>query len=204
MLKCVIFDVDGTLINTEKAILLSLQQTMVEKTGQNLSLEDLAFTFGIPGKVALQKLEVPDVDDAMARWVELSYDYAGEAMVFEGIVDTLKVLNEKGIKTGIVTSQARSDLEELLKYFNIREYFDILISASDTEKHKPDPEPILAFLQRAELQAGEAVYIGDTRYDQQSAFGADVSFGLALWGTKNPEMEASYKFNHPNEILTIL
>lgn len=204
MLKYIIFDVDGTLINTEKAILLSLQKTIKAETGRHMPLEDLTFTFGIPGKTALQMLEVPDVDAAMARWIQFTYDFAGDVTLFAGIEDTLRVLKEKNMNIGIVTSQARTELEELLKHFNIRNYFDLLISASDTEKHKPDPEPIEAFLQKAGIAANEAVYIGDTHYDQQSAGGAGVPFGLALWGAKDKNIETSHQLSHPKEILNLI
>jgi HAD superfamily hydrolase (TIGR01549 family) len=201
VVKCIIFDVDGTLINTEQAILLSLQKTIKEETGRELSLDDLAFTFGIPGKVALEKLEVPDVDAAMARWVKNSYEFAGDVKVFSGIENALKDLGNKGITIGIVTSQARNELEEILKHFGIRDYFDLLVSASDTEKHKPDPEPLLTFLEKAGIDAKNAFYIGDTIYDQQCASGAGVAFALALWGTKDVNMEADIKLESPKDIL---
>ena len=204
MIKCIIFDVDGTLINTEKAILLSLQKTVKEVAGRSVSLEDLLFTFGIPGRVALERLEVPDVEVALKIWIQYSYDFADKVSVFSGVNETLLALQDKGLKIGIVTSQGKHEAEEILKYYSLRNHFDILVSASDTKKHKPDPEPLNVFLQKANLNAEHVIYIGDTIYDQQCARGAGVAFALALWGAKNPNIETSYKLNHPNEILALV
>jgi HAD superfamily hydrolase (TIGR01549 family) len=203
MVKCVIFDVDGTLINTERAILLSLQQTVKEMTGKEHPLGDLTFAFGIPGKKALAALEVPDVDQAMSRWVERSYDYASDVQLFDGIEETLSTLKEKGRMAGIVTSQAKRELGILLDHFHIQPYFDHVITFDDTEKHKPDPDPLFAFLKKANLSAKDTIYIGDTPYDQLSAKSAGIPFGLALWGAKTTIPNADYVFNRPQELLDL-
>lgn len=200
----IIFDVDGTLINTEKAILHSLQKTVKEETGRELSLDELAFAFGIPGHEALRVLEVPDINRAMKKWVAHMYDWADQIEMFPGIPETLEQLKKSGMKLGIVTSLARKDLLDILDHFHLTGLFDGIITASDTEKHKPDPEPLLAFLRQAGIAATEALYVGDTLYDQQCAEGAAVDFALAGWGAKHPDaIDAKRKLQRPGEILAL-
>src|SRR5690606_14155979 len=83
--------------------------------------------------------------------------------------------------------------------------FETTICYEDTDEHKPHPEPLLLFLKRSGLAAGDVLFIGDTVYDMQCAEAAGVDFGLALWGTIEPDkLTGRYRLNHPSEILAAL
>ena len=116
----------------------------------------------------------------------------------------LKALSEQNIKTGIVTSKTKEELLNDFVPFGLMNYLSYAICADDTVEHKPAPEPILKFLELANVCPDQAVYIGDTRYDMECAQAAGVDFALALWGSKNPALEAKYKLDHPKSILRLL
>lgn len=203
MYRCFIFDVDGTIIDTEEAILKSLQKALREE-GREHTVEELRKILGIPGIEGLRLLNVANMDRVYERWVAGIGEYAGSVSVFPGMEKVLRSLHEKNMPLGIVTSKTRQEFADGFEPFGLGKYFRSVVTADDTKRHKPDPEPLLACLK--ELGAGreEAIYIGDTRYDLECAKGAGVKFGLALWGAKSAEgLDADHIFSEPEEILNL-
>lgn len=103
---------------------------------------------------------------------------------------------------GIITSKTKSEFEMDFVPHGISHYFDSIICVDDSPKPKPYPDPILTYLNRNQILASEAIYIGDTEYDSLCAHSAGVDFGLALWGCRNSAgINSEYRFNTPNEIV---
>ena len=96
----------------------------------------------------------------------------------------LSILKNSNTTIGIVSSKSREALDEILSSLGINGFFQNIICQEDTEYHKPRPEPILKFIERYNINALSAIYVGDTVYDMQSANSAGIDFGLALWGAK--------------------
>jgi phosphoglycolate phosphatase-like HAD superfamily hydrolase len=89
--------------------------------------------------------------------------------------------------------------------FGLGGYFELAILAEDSRKHKPDPEPMLAYLARSGAEAGDVLYIGDSVYDMQCASGAGVDCALALWSRRNRgDIEATYYLQRPEDVLKVL
>lgn len=205
MYNTFIFDIDGTLINTEQAVLGSLQKLLKNNYKRNMNLQDLVFVLGIPGAVALRQLGIDDVDQANKCWNDLMREYLHTIHVYDGIQEVLIELREQSILTGVVTSKTNQEyLDDFVPFGLVRD-LPYAVCADDTELHKPYPEPLLKFLEISGAQAENSIYIGDTIYDYECARDAGVDFGLALWGCKQPEIiPAKYKFEHPKDILAIL
>ncbi|WP_256760500.1 HAD family hydrolase [Cohnella sp. WQ 127256] len=205
MYTCIIFDVDGTIINTEKAVIGSLQKTLKEVTGREYGHDELTFVLGVPGSTALPMLGIHNVDEINDKWNGYMKEYYGDIHIYEGIDSVLKTLNEAKMMTGIVTSKTNQELEEDFVPFGLMDLLPFRVTADDTLKHKPNPEPILKFLELSGANKSEAIYIGDTVYDRDCAAAAGVDFALAAWGAHSPdEIEARYKFNEPVDILKLL
>jgi HAD superfamily hydrolase (TIGR01549 family) len=205
MFQCVIFDVDGTLIDTEIAVKKSLQKVLLEEGQKKYSWDELDFILGIPGHTALERLGIKDVIRVNRQWNIYMKDYQHHIKVFDGIEEKLKELRVKNIITGIVTSKTKKELEDDFIPFGLMKYLDFCVCASDTEKHKPFPDPILKFLEISGISNDQAVYIGDTVYDYQAATAANVKFALALWGAKNHNgINAFKKISSPDNILNEL
>lgn len=175
MVRAIVFDVDGTLIDTEDAVLKSLQQALLEVQGRSRSLDEIRFVLGIPGARALPKLGIApeDVDRVNERWNVFMKDHFDSISIFPGIMDVLKLLKEKGVPTGIVTSKTRQELEHDFVPFGMMEYLSLVVCADDTVHHKPHPEPILKWLERSGAEPNETIYIGDTSYDLECAQGLE-------------------------------
>ncbi|CUH94955.1 hypothetical protein P22_1024 [Propionispora sp. 2/2-37] len=203
MYKTIIFDVDGTLIDTEQAILCSLQK-LLKDYGRHYELDELKFSFGLPGEVTLAKLGIQNTAQALLGWNTYMRDFYHTVRIFSGITELLKLLEQKHIQTGVVTSKTREEFENDFVPFGLTKYLSYIICANDTKKHKPHPEPILKFLEVSGETPQNAIYIGDTPYDQQCAQQAGIDFGLAMWGNKNPVAAATYKLEKPESLLALL
>ena len=206
MVTSLVFDVDGTILDTENAILKSLQKVLKEELKEDYTLQDLRFALGIPGKETLKKLDVQNIDVVHPKWCKSVLDFSHEVSVFEELEDVIKGLSLSKLKLGIVTSKTKQELIDEFEPFGLSNHFEHIICACDTDKHKPHPEPLLACLKQLDVPNDESVYIGDSIYDMKCAKSAGVKFALALWGSKTKEgyEEADYALTTPRDILNLI
>ena len=205
MYNWIIFDIDGTILDTETAVLASLQKLVLEELNKNLSFEELRFAFGIPGEAALSQLGMPDPIEANAKWDRYFQEDIHLVKVFDDIENTLIELKRMGVSTGIVTSKTKEELISDFTPFGLTDYFQLVVCADDTEKHKPDPEPILKFIEMSGGQKSGMIYIGDTKYDKDCAFGAGIDFALALWGAESAAgINPTYILENPRQLLELI
>lgn len=196
--KHIIFDIDGTLLDTEYAVLHSLQDTLMPYLHKTVPTEELTFVLGIPGEVALEKLGIRHIEEANRVWNDNMRKYRQNIRLFDGVCDMLESLQRQGYELGIITSKTRQEFETDFAPHGANHYFKSVICVDDSPKPKPNPDPILAYLKRNGLSAKEAVYIGDTEYDSRCAHSAGADFGLALWGCNAPDgIACEYRFESP-------
>ena len=199
--KHIVFDIDGTLIDTEKAILRSLQETILESLNKQVTLNDLRFALDIPRKITLKRLGFENVSEANEIWNGYFKKCFHSVSVFNGIKPALQELQNQGFKLGIITSQSRTEYTNDFQPFKLCDYFDTVIYAEDSTLSKPAPEPMLEYLKRTGIKNSDALYIGDSIYDFQCASNANVDFGLALWGCDSVKhIYADYFFKTPKDI----
>lgn len=203
-LKHIIFDIDGTMLNTETADLLATQETVFQLTGEKKEMEAFRFAFGIPNSVVFPQLGIPDVERATLLWEKNYSKYHDSLKLFDGVNDVLKILKQRGLTLGIVTSKSRREFNADFATFGLNEFFDTVICVDDSPRPKPNPDPILEYLKRSGAEKSEAMYIGDTAYDAQCAHSAGIRFALALWGAHGHKIKADYYLNHPDEILNVI
>ncbi|OAB44786.1 HAD family hydrolase [Paenibacillus glacialis] len=205
MYNTIIFDVDGTLMDTERAVLGSLQKMLKIDYDRDIETHELYFVLGIPGVYSLKELGIHDIHKAHARWEHFMKDFYHSIEVFGGISDLLITLKQRNINQGIVTSKTTQELQDDFVPFGLMDQLTHFVCADDTLKHKPNPEPLLKFLEISGADPVTSIYIGDTIYDYECARDAGVDFGLALWGCKDhTKIPAKYKFEQPNDIIKLL
>lgn len=201
--KQIIFDIDGTLIFTEDAVLLSLRDTLKTITGAEYETDGLTFSLGIPGRDALRKLGLPDVEASMTLWEENMDAYRHTIHIFAGITEVLDALLQSGCELGVVTSETQDELALDFGRLGLTPYFKTIVCASDTVRHKPSPEPLLKYMELTGTDSSEILYIGDSIYDSQCARSAHVDFALALWGCLDRTIDADYRLDSPSDLLSI-
>ncbi|RXZ78837.1 HAD family hydrolase [Paenibacillaceae bacterium] len=204
MYKHLIFDLDGTLIDTEDAIIQSLDKVVQNYLGKQCNEIELHFALGIPGRDALELLGITDVQRALDEWDRYLKEYQHLINIFPGIEQTLHTLQEQGVSMGIVTSKTRQELKDDFLHMDASHHFPVMICADDTIMHKPNPEPLLAYMNRCGIEPHTAIYIGDTRYDRDAAHGAALDFALAGWGAKAEVGGAKYILQQPSDLLQLI
>lgn len=205
MVDTFLFDIDGTLLDTEQANLGALQQMLRQHYQIDKSFAELEFALGISAEKIMQQLEVPFLE-SVELWDQQMPDFQHLVQVFPEINETVDYLTTQKLELGVVTSESASEVEKLVYPYGIVQKFPHLITSSDTKEHKPSPAPLLKALEKTGSQASHAIYIGDSIYDLQSAKAAGLKFGLASWGAhdRGQFAAADYKFSSPKQILELL
>lgn len=200
--KALVFDMDGTILNSNKAIFDSLGR-LAEEYGFEITPEINRRCLGCRAEelMAGMGFESSKAEEMSLRWRVLIQDYLHEAWMFDGIEDVFK----EDIPIGVVTSECREELEINMERMGIASRFDCTVTIDDTPYEKPHPEPLLHCIRQMGFTPEDVLYVGDTLYDIGSAKAAGVDFGLAGWGAVHTEgfEEADYVFSHPSEILEL-
>lgn len=200
----IIFDVDGTLINTEYAILYSLQETVRTLSGREIPVSELTFALGITGVDALKILGIKDTAHVIELWNKNMRKYADTIKIFDGITGLLESLLKLNYEMGIVTSRTREEFKHDFYQFGINHYFGIIVCADDTQEHKPSAEPLLKYTKLSKTDCKKILYVGDSEYDSRCAENAGIDFALALWGSHNKSIKAKYFLKKPADLLSVI
>lgn len=202
--KHLIFDIDGTLVNNEKAVIATWQETITQLFGKDYEAPELDFVLGIPGEISMRELGAKNPKVAFKTWSTNFKKHKSEIELFPCIHALILSLKDEGIKLGLVTSRTCDELDNDYALADIIGYFDTIICVTDTPRPKPYPDSLFVYLEKCRISPNEALYIGDSHYDSLCAKGAKVDFGLAMWGeSRNDSVDAKYYFRNPMDILTI-
>ena len=200
----IVFDMDGTLVNTEFAVLHSLQETIRELSGREIPCAELTFALGITGADALKRLGIKDAVRAIGLWNSKMSAYADTVTVFDGIPAVLGRLLTLQYSIGIVTSRTREELQYDLTRLGMGRCFQTVICADDTQEHKPNAAPLLKYMEASGAEGGEALYVGDSAYDSKCAENAGVAFALAGWGSRGRSIPADYFLEQLSGLLSVI
>lgn len=166
MIKAVLFDFDGTLINTNNLIIESFKYALKKVDNIIVPSEKIVKTFGEPLKMCLTDLSESNPDELMKKYKEYNESHHDKmAREFKGVKEGLKELKNMGIKTGIVTSKIKTMANRGLKLIGIEKYIDVIITSEDTEKHKPFGDPAATACELLNVMPEEAVMVGDSHND---------------------------------------
>lgn len=202
--KYIAFDIDGTLLDTEYAVLHSLQETILTLSQREILLEELVFALGITGADALKSLGIENVFAALNLWNQNMCKYTSNISVFDGIVELLQRLLKQDCEIGIITSKTREEYENDFCRFGISRYFQTIVCADDTKEHKPNAAPLLKYMELSGADCGQMLYIGDSEYDSLSARNSGTDFALAVWGSKGRQIKADYYLKKPLDLMNVI
>ena len=202
--KHLIFDIDGTLVDNEKVVIATWQETILQLFGKHYETSDLNFVLGIPGVTTMERLGAENPQEAFVVWGQNFIKHKAEIELFPHIEHTIAALKSKGLDLGLVTSRTHDELNNDFALGEIIGNFDTIICVTDAPRPKPNPDPLLVYMERCGLSPDEVLYIGDSDYDYHCAKNAKVDFGVASWGDNRiSHTDARYSFNSPMDILNI-
>ncbi|MCI9262510.1 HAD family hydrolase [uncultured Adlercreutzia sp.] len=189
-----LFDADGTLIDTYEIILCSMRYALNEVEGLGLSDAELMAGVGTP--LRDQMLHFAQGDEEKADELLVRYRAHNDIVHDERIAafpDTraaLERFRSAGIPMGVVTSKRHAMAQRGLEMSGIAEFFDVLIAPDDWPEHKPAPGPILRAASLMGLDPTACFYIGDSPFDIQAGNAAGCTSVAALWGMFSAEVLA--------------
>ena len=209
--RVVLFDLDGTLIDSGPIILASMQHATRTVLGREIAYEELAATVGGQGLVSQMRALDPDRVDELVEVYKEHNDPLHETLeAFDDFLDVLPRLRAEGRRLGIVTAKRHRTVGLALDRFpELAEQFEVVVGYEDTERHKPEPDPVLLALERLGVVPAEAAYVGDSPFDIQAAKAAGV-FAIAVgWGGIHAderllEEEPDAFVREPAELLDVL
>lgn len=181
-IKYVLFDLDGTLINTNDIIIKCLRDVSIEYANKDLSKEELDVILGKPLRDQVSLIFNENIDEMMEHYRVNYRTHVDELIAeFEGIAELLQTLYNEGYKMGIVSSKGRRGINEALKKFHMEQYFNAIVAAEDVENHKPHSEPLEKGLELLGATKEESIFIGDSYFDILCAKNARVKSVLVDW-----------------------
>jgi pyrophosphatase PpaX len=189
----VVFDLDGTIVDSVELIVQSFQHAAREVLGREMSRDDSIANVGRPLREQMVMISPEHADELVAVYREWNHrEHDRMLKLYDGILQLLHSLQTSGVKLGLVTSKSRYTTQMAFDLTGIECYFDATICADESPRNKPSPDPILLCLQRLEVEVDEAAYVGDSPADMQAARAAGVEAVAVTWGvfeTKTLEAE---------------
>lgn len=194
----VLFDLDGTLLDTQELLLASFRHTMREVLGEDVPDARLMAKVGQP--LNTQMWDFTDDASAHEELCRAYRTYNAEVhdqliRLFPHVRETLSLLREVGLPLGVVTSKRHDVALRGLSCFELEGFFRFVIGSDDWPEHKPHPGPVAHGCEVLGLRPGECVYVGDSPFDMQAGNGAGCSTVAALWGMFP---EAVLRAEHPD------
>jgi pyrophosphatase PpaX len=179
----VLFDLDGTVIDSGAIILASMRHAAKEVLGAEPPDEELMAAVGGPGLEAQMHALAPDRVDELVSVYRAHNEPLHEGLACcAGIDDLLVRLKDEGRRLGIVTAKRRKTVALAFDQIPLEHLFETVVGGDETARHKPDPEPLLLALERLGADPGDTVYVGDAPFDIKAAKAAGVFSIAVTWG----------------------
>ena len=195
----VLFDLDGTLIDSIQLILESAKHAFTGRSGHVPSEAEWLTGVGIPLPTMFRRYAASDaeVDALIAKYRE--YQLANHDRLtkcYDEVVETVDFIRAAGHPVAVVTSKTEWMAKKGLDHVGLTPHFDVVIGCDSCQRHKPDPEPVHKALERLDYRPFEALFVGDSVHDIAAGNAAGVVSVAALWGPFTREDLAASRPRH--------
>jgi pyrophosphatase PpaX len=179
----VLFDLDGTVIDSGAIILASMRHAAETVLGSAPTDAELMASVGGPGLEAqMHALDPARVDQLVRVYRAHNEPLHDELEACAGMDDVLVRLKDEGRRLGIVTAKRRATVDLAFARVPVGHLFDVVVGGDETERHKPDPQPLLLALERLGADPDETAYVGDSPFDVRAAKAGGLHAIAVTWG----------------------
>ncbi len=201
--ELIIFDLDGTLIDSSDDIATAANKTLLELGLPQMSEEDIKARIGWGVRFLLERLLPPyragagedvrrDFEDLLTRSRKIFLGYYRENLTaktrpYPGAIDTLDYLSSLDKKMAIITNKPIGFTEIVLRELGLARYFSVVLGGDSLKNRKPHPDPLFEVMERVKVEPEDSVMVGDSSIDCEAALGAEVSVIGAAYGFRGRE-----------------
>ncbi|MEW9052427.1 MAG: pyrophosphatase PpaX [Neobacillus sp.] len=193
-INTILFDLDGTLIDTNELIISTYLHTLDKYFPGQYVREDVLPFLGPTLHEVFGNMDPEKVEEMVLDY--RTFNLANhDALVkeFEGVIETVEILKDKGYKLAIVTTKREDVALKGLRLMNLDQFFDVVVAYDHVKKVKPDPEPILLALEQLNAKPEEAMMVGDNFHDILAGKNAGTKTVGVAWSIKGREYIAKYE-----------
>jgi pyrophosphatase PpaX len=209
-LRTVLFDLDGTLIDSVRLILDSYHHTLAAHGLPPRTDADWLEGIGTPLSVQFAAWHDSGLLDALiATYREYNLKHHDRMVtVYPGVVDVIQELKREGLATGLVTSKNRSGAVRGLTLARLESLMDVLVCADEVDNPKPHPEPVEKAVRLLDADPAATIYVGDSIHDMRSGRAAGVRTAAVLWGPFGRShlegAQPDYWLEKPDDLLAVV
>ena len=206
LIELIIFDLDGTLVDSAQDIALHVNKLLLELKGKAVPLEEIKSNIGDGARNLLMNFFKPEeLEQALEMFLS---NYRAEPVVYskpyEGIMETLKGLLERGVFLAVATNKPHDITLRVLEKLNMLDFFHEVIGADVLPEKKPSPMPLLEIAKRLKVEPAKALMVGDSKTDIEAGIRAGMKTAHVSWGYKPPEITPDYTLTHPYQLLELI
>ncbi|WP_018921935.1 pyrophosphatase PpaX [Salsuginibacillus kocurii] len=205
-INAVLFDLDGTLVDTNDLIIASFEHTLASYGYNDFTKEDILSFIGPPLDETFRTIDHEQAEDMVATYREHNIAHHDSLIKeYEGVLETVRTLYEQQYKLAIVTTKRERTAHMGLKAAGLAPYFETVVTWNDVKNTKPDPEPLNLAMEKLGVSPRETAMVGDSHYDIVGAKNAGTQAVGVAWSIKGADHLQSYEpdvmLNHMPELL---
>ncbi|MFD2045021.1 pyrophosphatase PpaX [Ornithinibacillus salinisoli] len=183
-IRTILFDLDGTLIDTNELIMESFNHTF-KQYGKEFTKQELLAFNGPPLRETFEKIDKDQADAMVNTYREHNlFHHDRYVKAFPHVVETIKKLKSQGIRLAIVTTKMDKSVQMGLKINGLDDLFESIITLDDVTHAKPHPEPVLMAMEKLQADRDSTLMVGDNSHDIESGHHAGVRTAGVAWSHK--------------------
>lgn len=207
-IKTILFDFDGTLIDTNELIYKSFVHTF-KKFGYSFTDEEILSFNGPPLRETFFNINPELADEMLHTYRQHNYEHHDDYVsLFPNVRETLDVLQKNGFNLGVVSAKMRQGVEQGMNVTNIGSYFDVIITIDDVKNPKPHPESVFKALEQLRTEPQVTIMVGDNYHDIEAGNNAGAKTAGVAWSVKGEaylqQFNPTYMLKDMTDLLSIV
>ena len=209
MTKALLFDFDGTLLDTNELIIQTFMHVLNKRFPGQYEPSDCVKFIGPSLSETFTDIATNEVEELIKEYREWNHIHHDELVKeYEGVVETLEKLEEMGLRLVIVSTKRRETIARGLDIMGVAHLFEFIIGIDDVTHVKPDPEPILLAIKKLGVAKEDAIMIGDNSHDILGGKNAGVRTAGVAWALKGrdflQQFNPDYMLEHMSDLISIV